>query len=62
MPQVGSEEFAYTKDGMKAALQASRKSGKPMKIGKLGTPTAAPSDQADLAMPAPKPRKGIAKK
>jgi len=34
MPKVGKKQFPYTKAGMKAAKEAAKKSGKPMKMGK----------------------------
>ena len=34
MPKVGNKEFGYDKKGMAQARAASRKSGKPVKMGK----------------------------
>lgn len=31
MPKVGKQKFSYTKEGMKKAKAASKKSGKPVK-------------------------------
>jgi hypothetical protein len=34
MPMVGGKKYAYTKDGMKKAKDASKKTGQPMKMKK----------------------------
>jgi hypothetical protein len=36
MPKVGKTHYPYTPTGMKATKAASKRTGKPMKLGKTG--------------------------